>query len=291
MLDVTEQIWRPFGVDTEDEIAEYDALHDGVPDWMKSAYWRWVLEAMVIPGHTSIMGQTLDRALADRMCQSLRIPWMSGDSLKQGSIGGTIQALMLHSEPLAVADYLLAFCDRADADALDRMLENAGSAWTVGTRLGHRGLVRRVPAGVQEAADAVMTTAGRAGVRLAKAWGELYGIDPDPSAAYSLAIKAVEDAAIPVVSPNNGSATLGTVLGQIRQQGNWRLPIEREDDRAPSQEVLLGMLQVLWSGQHDRHGGQPSGPGDVSIAEATVAVSLAVTLVNLFHAGLVSRES
>ena len=51
------------------------------------------------------------------------------------------------------------------------------------------------------------------------------------------------------------------------------------------------MARMLWHGQHDRHGGQPSAPGDVSMEEATVAVSLAVTLVNLFSAGLVERAS
>jgi hypothetical protein len=46
---------------------------------------------------------------------------------------------------------------------------------------------------------------------------------------------------------------------------------------------------MLWHGQHDRHGGQPSAPGDVSVKEATVAVSLATTLVNLFSSALVER--
>ncbi|WP_392467043.1 hypothetical protein ACF3NS_14900 [Arsenicicoccus cauae] len=49
----------------------------------------------------------------------------------------------------------------------------------------------------------------------------------------------------------------------------------------------MSTLRLLW---HDRHGGQPSAPSDVSIEEATVAVSLAVTLVNLFHAGVVVRR-
>jgi hypothetical protein len=48
-------------------------------------------------------------------------------------------------------------------------------------------------------------------------------------------------------------------------------------------------MRMLWHGQHDRHGGQPSAPGDVSVEEATVAVSLAVTLVNLFSSALIAR--
>lgn len=136
-----------------------------------------------------------------------------------------------------------------------------------------------------------MARAGRAGVRLAKAREELNGIEPNASAAYEMAIKAVEDAAVPVVSPTNERTTLGTVLAQIEQQADWTLPMKREHDRAPSREVLIGMMRLLWHGHHDRHGGQPSVPGDVSVEEANVAVSLAVTLVNLFSAGIVARPS
>jgi hypothetical protein len=127
-------------------------------------------------------------------------------------------------------------------------------------------------------------------VRLAEAWEELYGLEPNPSAAYGLAIKAVEDAAVPVVSADHAMATLGTVLRRLEEQGGWSLPMAREDSRAPSRDVLASMLRLLWHGQHDRHGGQPSAPGNVAVEEATVAVSLAVTLVNLFESGLVVRK-
>jgi hypothetical protein len=126
-------------------------------------------------------------------------------------------------------------------------------------------------------------------MRLAKAWEELYGIVPNASEAYRLAILAVEDSAVPVVSPNNQRATLGTIIQQLEAQAGWRLPMDREHDRAPSNEVLIGMLRMLWHGQHDRHGGQPSAPGNVSVDEAQVAVSLAVVLVQWFDAALVRR--
>lgn len=136
-----------------------------------------------------------------------------------------------------------------------------------------------------------MARSGRAGVRLAKAWESLYGLTPDPSAAYSHAIKAVEDAAIPVVSPTKPTATFGSVLGQMEQQGDWKLPMDREHPKAASGETLIGMMRMIWHGQHDRHGGQPSAPGNVSAEEAAVAVGLAVTLVSWFDAGLVVRTT
>ena len=297
---MVEETWRPLGVDTEEQVAEYDALHDDVPDWMDAAFWSWVKDTITVrrcyydgSGNFAMVNE----ALVEAMCQTLRIalpdirPWEISGSVGLDQFKKVMPTLRRADKSLAIADYLLAHEDRANSEELEALLTRAKSAWTVGSRAGRPGLVRRVPSGVQDAADSVMDRTGRAGIRLAKAWEQLYGIQPNASAAYGLAIKAVEDAIVPVVSPTNERATLGTVLAQVEQQADWKLPMEREHDRAPSREVLIGMMRLLWHGQHDRHGGQPSAPGDVSIEEATVAVSLAVTLVNVLHAGLVSRES
>jgi hypothetical protein len=297
---VTESTWRPLGVDTEDLIAEYDALHEGVPDWMASVFWDWIRATMTVrrtyrDGSGSF--PMVREALVEEMCQRLRIGLPPIRMTERGESEGAaqfkiaIEALVKSRQPLVIADYLLAHAEKPDGTALDALLTRSKSAWTVGERAGHVALVRRVPEGVQVAADSVMERAGRAGVRLSKAWEELYGIEPNASAAYGLAIKAVEDAAIPVVSPMNSNATLGTVLRQMEDQADWTLPLDREHPRAPSLEVLIAMMRMLWHGQHDRHGGQPSAPGDVSVEEATIAVSLAVTLVNLFSSALVSRAA
>lgn len=76
----------------------------------------------------------------------------------------------------------------------------------------------------------------------------------------------------------------------MESHGDWKLPMERQHAKAPSGAVVVGMMRMLWHGQHDRHGGQPSAPGNVSAEEATVAVGLAVTLVQWFDAGLVARR-
>ncbi|MCC2030908.1 hypothetical protein [Microbacterium allomyrinae] len=199
-------------------------------------------------------------------------------------------ALQKHSNALQIADYMLAHFEGVLLDELDALLERSKSAWRVGTRAGKPGIVRRVPEGVQVGGDLVMARSGRAGVRLARAWEELYGQNPNPSEAYRLAILAVEDAAVPIVASNDASATLGKVLNQV-DNGGWRLPMNREHEKATSHDVLVGMIRLLWHGQHDRHGGQPSGPGNVSMEEATVAVGLATTLVQFFDAGLVRRET
>lgn len=298
---MSEQTWRPFGVESEEEIAEYDALHEGVPKWMKSAFWDWIKAAISRRVQSSAAGYStvtvLNEELVEHMCQRLQIPLPSVRityfDTRNGreQIAKAMGALATHTDPLQVADYLLAHDDQSKADVLADILDRSKSAVTVGERFGLPGLVHRVPTGVQVAADDVMSRAGHAGVRLAKAWEALYGLTPEPSTAYSLAIKAVEDAAIPVVSPKNGSATLGTVLRDMEAQGDWKLPMAREHSQAAPGDVLISNMRMLWHGQHDRHGGQPSAAGNVSLEEAAVAVGLAVTLVSWFDAGLVTRAT
>lgn len=171
---------------------------------------------------------------------------------------------------------------------LDGYLLEAGSAWRVGTRQGKPGLLRRLPDGVKTAAEAAMQKPN-AGKRLALAWEETFGVSPDPSNAYALAVKAVEDASIPVVPTGKSEPTLGDVIRTI-SNGTWKLPHLREHDLAPTHDVLVGMLRTLWRGHHDRHGG-PSTVGVPAVTqnEAESAVILAVTLVGWFESGHIQQ--
>lgn len=287
----SETSWRPLGIDSDEEIAEYDALHDGIPEWMYSALWEWVRsEITIVKKDYATKGsvQHLDRRIVEPMLQTLqiRIPDVRNSF---HPIRDMIITLQDESKDLQIVDYILAHSSRAKADKLEEILTRCKSAWTVGTRSGKRGLARRVPLGVQVGAGSVIERAGRAGKHLAKAWENLYGIQHNISEAYRLAILAVEDAAIPRISPYNGRATLGTVLRDLESQGDWSLPMRREDERAPSKDVLIGMIRLLWHGQHDRHGGQ-AGQEPVSEQEAIVAIGLATTLVHWFDAGIVVRS-
>ena len=287
----SETSWRPLGIDSDEEIAEYDALHDGIPEWMYSALWEWVRsEITIVKKDYATKGsvQHLDRRIVEPMLQTLqiRIPDVRNSF---HPIRDMIITLQDESKDLQIVDYILAHSSRAKADKLEEILTRCKSAWTVGTRSGKRGLARRVPLGVQVGAGSVIERAGRAGKHLAKAWENLYGIQHNISEAYRLAILAVEDAAIPRISPYNGRATLGTVLRDLESQGDWSLPMTREHEKAPSKDVLIGMIRLLWHGQHDRHGGQEE-QEPVSKQEAIVAIGLATTLVQWFDAGIVVRS-
>lgn len=289
-----EEVWRPLGYEGEGSAA-YDALHDGVPKWMAASLWDWIQRQFT---RTTTSGSSLSRNYrhesfdtgllreAERMCR-FSAPY-DGTHLSDG-MRALRSAVEAEQVEIRIVDYLLSRKRQADSE-LHRLLLESGSAWAVGTRAGKVALVRRIPEGVQSAAGAVMDRAGHAGRRLAEAWDAAFGVGPDASKAYSLAVKAVEDAAAPVVVPTDANATLGKIIATVRDQGTWSLPMSREHGSSPSGTTLLSMMQTLWTGQSDRHGGGQDGTVPITQEAAESAVLLAVPLVQWFGSGLAARR-
>ncbi|WP_410876195.1 hypothetical protein [Nocardia sp. A7] len=283
---MTNAAWQPLGA-IDDPDKRFEGLYQDVPAWLDVSLWDWIYARF-----TRITGTTrmpITRLNIDLLRQAERVCKFSsgftGDATKVSSACQCLKhAITSSKDKLAVwrlVDFLLSTGVGAPAEnKLETILLEAGSAWTVGMRLEKVGLEQRVPVGVKEAAERVAAQSGNAGTRLAQAWAAAYGVQPDPANAYSLAIKAVEDAVIPEVEPNNAKATLGTSIGQVIADGDWKMPMLREHANHPTHEVLIGMLRALWTGQHDRHGG--TGLPPVGQEEAEAAVILAVALVDLF---------
>jgi hypothetical protein len=103
-------------------------------------------------------------------------------------------------------------------------------------------------------------------------------------------VKAVEAAAIPVVLPTDKDATLGRVLGEMRNtQQKWELAIDdRDGQRAPSDGVVA-MIALLWHGQRDRHAGPAMKLP--TLEAARMAVHAAATLVQWFTSGHVYKTA
>lgn len=178
----------------------------------------------------------------------------------------------------------------AIAELVD-MLTLAGSAYRVNdTRTG---LELRVDATAQRAIVGTLAAArapqsGSAADHLATAWKCAYGREPDPTKAYGEAIKAVESASQSVIEPNNARATLGSMLGVIRnspQRFSTAIPAPSGQNDI---EIVSAMMQRLWKGQTARHGSQNPTRLETQ-REAEMAVHLAATLVQWFATGLVQR--
>ena len=168
-------------------------------------------------------------------------------------------------------------------EEVERILRDGGSRWRVGMRNGVPGLEERVSQGVQDAADAVMSSSQSAGAILSEAWHAAFGRSPDAEEAYEKAIKAVEEAGAHIVTPNNKKATLGTMVRDMKAQKDWRLELP-----SPDADVPVTMAEALWIGQESRHGG--NGYRKPTQAEAEAAVLLAVSLVHWFASGALARR-
>jgi hypothetical protein len=172
------------------------------------------------------------------------------------------------------------------------MLDEGRSAYRVND--AGDGLTTRVPKASMDAFKAAVSAAGQAANvgsaadLLRSAWTCAYDLHPDPPKAYRQAIAAVEAAGAGIIGPNNTKATLGTMIGQLRNAPQrYRLVIPGPDGTGDV-DPLTAMLELIWQGQTSRHGAQ-SATRHETLDEARMAVHLAVMLVQWFTTGAVQR--
>lgn len=165
------------------------------------------------------------------------------------------------------------------AAMLERKLEEGGSAWEVTTLDNeHWQLTNRTAGPVKE--TIIDLPANRAREHLVIAWNKLSGRDADSSTAYREAVRAVEAAAKPIVTPKDPRATLGKVISVLKDKPqNWQFVL------GDTQKVI-SMAELLWTSQLDRHGtNDESVPLKVTKEQADAAVHLAITLTRYFVGG------
>ncbi|MFC9948481.1 hypothetical protein [Streptomyces pratensis] len=295
----------PQAADQRDAIGK--SLSEGVPDFMEIPLRQWVMALLED-----------DEANAQRIALHLKLSvdagpreyspakFLAGRTSKEQLLD-VVNAMLHLSKPSSSQTYYpnpatwsgrrqyLGTYGSSERDLaiaeLEDMLTLAGSAYRVND--ARTGLELRVDATAQRAVVSTLAAArtpqsGSAADHLATAWACAYGRDPDPSKAYSEAIKAVESASQSLVEPNNTKATLGTMLRVIRnspQRFSTAIPASGGGDDVT---LVTDMMQRLWSGQTARHGSQNPTRLE-NQREAEMAVHLAAALVQWFTAGLVQR--
>jgi hypothetical protein len=303
--------WLPFGMH-EDPQKLYSALHDGVPKWMAKSLRAWQLEFLLALFEDPDTAVSRLHKLEHQLRTEVKVP---DNVASYGLADAVISQFIWDDKELVLTDYLLSLANIDKLGGwehiqkeiqrenhlfgrLETTLKEAGSKWTLGMRTaGKLGLVQRLPEGVQTTADETMRSSGHAGRRLSEAWGAAFGIEPDPAKAYGLAVKAVEDAALPKVplKPND-HRTLGSVIRVLNSANHdaadWTLKFQREDKFYSNGQTLVVMLKTLWSGQTDRHGGDHERVSGTEITQeaAEAAVMLAVPLVQWFSSGFVVKS-
>lgn len=172
---------------------------------------------------------------------------------------------------------------------LEEMLETGGSAWRVA--LEGDGLARRVSPQSQALYELAAGTPAPAASYLRKAWNMTYGREPRPTQAVSEAIRAVEDAAGRVITPNDERYQLNKVAKSLLdQRGKFEVAYgpDATDEPQPI-DVVASMMQWLIRAQGARHGGPGDKPVEHSQQEAEMAIQMAVLLVAWFSGGYVRR--
>lgn len=83
---------------------------------------------------------------------------------------------------------------------------------------------------MQQMVDNAMDSSSGYGQQLSEAWHYMFGREPNYSAAYAAAIKAVESIALPMVEPNNKDSTLSKASRVMRDQ-HWEFQIEAREEK------------------------------------------------------------
>jgi hypothetical protein len=276
--------WKPLSRRLQ---GDDDALYDGVPSHLDEPLSDWVR-------YWSTQEMIVEAALGARVPYKCTHPNHS-----EFRVAALKEGLMTKSDPqrsfLDIVESVLhqsrdkesvgsnRDVGKECAIALERILQIGGSKW----RVENDHIEARVDDALREAVlrARTETKTTSASTHLRDAWTACYGRNPNPTLAYSEAIKAVEAAAAPVISPNDLKATLGTMLGQIRPKSTqWRFAI------APgSIDPVITAMSTIWDGQTDGHAGnRPTTPITQEAAQA--AVLLAASVVHWFATGAVTRR-
>ncbi len=291
--------WRPLSLQGESD-PRFDEPHEGLPSWLRGPVVGWIKESFegVDPDDGSFFVR--NNALTDLQLEMrLREPLSGGDDWRR--LNDLVARVNLDQEfALDVIDWMVAhwprFSDGGYVDErtvaehwtadLNLKLRQGGSAWEVTSNGPVYRLTRRAVGPVVDVLEHTATDATRAHNHLASAWSKLTGRQPDPTGAYREAVRAVEAVAKPVILPNNGRATLGTMIAAMRDRPQkWTVTLGSVDD-------VRVQMELVWRGQTDRHGTDDEAvPENVSPEEADAAFSACLNLVRLFVGGHVAFVS
>ena len=275
---------------------DLETLHDGVPPWMMRPLIRWLHSFVVVITDIGERYPNVDFIDGLEMNCRLLTPLSRDDPT-------TDLWNLIEKDPsfgIRVIEYVIGTFFIVDDPPhhigndrlaqLEQILADSGSVWEV-TAVDDKGgfpgqklllLTRRDLAETKLAITDIRATSDRAGSFLADAWKAVAAQEPKPGEAYDKAVKAIEAAAQPVISPNNTVATLGTIIRDMRTKPEkWTFALG-------DLETVIAVMDQVWT-NHFRHGTQPR--DDHTPEEADAAVHLALPLVWFFVGGLISPVS
>jgi len=196
----------------------------------------------------------------------------------------------LYSDPdkfLDVLDLSLRLHDNeAAVPSLQNTLTLGASVWAVSEH--GRSLVRRVsPTETIQFAN-VVSVEDSASEHLQAAWTAVYGLHPDPSAAWDDCIKACEAVLKPIVI---GQATMGGVVGTLRGAPSQFTLHLRDNATDPTKRVVPmtafeQMLHFIWVNPDRHQGADHRVP---TREEARAVLHIAITVVEWVRTKILTK--
>lgn len=262
-----------------------DALHDGVPSWMASSLFDWISGRLV-------NSMNVPRADLMRNLERLLRVNLTANYTNSRDMYNMLFSRMHADEQLTldVVQGILALEGTvySGTGILENILRQSGSKWKVVDDGGYNyRLEERVDSTVQAITDEVIADQSNASGFMAAAWSATFGRNPEPSTAYSKAIKAIEAASWQVVTPNDNTSTLGKIIGELNANPSQYKVSIREKNNNQGVATVTQDMQLIWNGQTDRHGtAHPVAPTQEAAEQAVV---IAAMLCHQFIRGLISR--
>lgn len=181
---------------------------------------------------------------------------------------------------------------------LEELLSRGGSAWRVS--VDPAGIFERVTDSERKVFEEATSERGAAAEHLNAAWEAAWRVDPNGQVAFDEAVKAVEAALRPVVTPNDGAAHLGKILGEIKaSQERYTSRLDRTVEGSKRQsatsfanegvQMIHELAGSLWR-SHRRHG-DPERRDPHGVEEGRDAVTLATALIAMQRRGFLERTA
>jgi hypothetical protein len=295
-MPMTSKAWRPFWAKKQGKEADYDALVDGVPSWLRQGLIDWLNEQFLTDWddfHREQRVVTEALRLAEVRLRIPNIDWSGGAEWAHRSLLEKCvkdDDLFLSLVDLAL-DVRGEHLDEKAARRLEALLTMGGSRWAVAPDRGS--LAERVQPEAAAAARKVIEGGSRAGDYLAEAWMHVYGRSPHPGTGYREAVRATEAAVCPIIIPKDPKATLGKAIIALKDApvGKFTTAFGDLATGADPLVAVRGLMELVWTKQLDRHGtDDESVPLHVSQEQAEAALHAALTLVQWFQRGFVARN-
>jgi hypothetical protein len=281
------------------EAEKHLALDDGVPAHLQTALLEWV-QGEVITSQMTAWAST-EPAVSSQYLRGIELDMQVDLGVSREEMATNLfrKAGSDSQWFIDLLDYLLRHPlqevysgrrPRERAYRLETILDRGRSAWrVVDIGDGRCALERRIDPTIEEAINETASINPTAGHHLYRAWQLAYSRTPNAAESYRESIKAVEVAAIAVICPAHAKATLGSVLGDMRNNiGKWTVEVPATSEAMPDEKLVIEMVSSLWNGQVGRHGSPaPAVPSTQTLSEAQAAVHLAATLVQWFSSGVI----